>query len=120
MALAVADTGAAEAARLQAQARERQEELADPRNEVEERLRRADELDPDRRVPADGPQAGRADGPDGHAEHRADGHVGRADGHTDTLDGRADGGAHTHDGRGVHVAQEAHPAKRGTPRGATH
>ncbi|EYR63701.1 hypothetical protein N866_18765 [Actinotalea ferrariae CF5-4] len=70
LAQAEADTRSAEAARLQAQARERSDELSGPREDVQERLRRADELDPDRPTAADRDHDGAARGTDGvRGEH---------------------------------------------------
>lgn len=72
MAQAEADARAADAARLQAEAHERTTQVTGDRAEVDDRLRRADALDPD--VPTDGTPASHGDhvardrpvdGPDG-------------------------------------------------------
>lgn len=60
LAQADADARAAEAARLQTEAHERDRDLAGERSEIDERLRRADEIDPDAgdaTRPADAPVA---------------------------------------------------------------
>jgi FtsZ-interacting cell division protein ZipA len=68
LAQAEADRKAAEAARLQQEAQERSEQVGERRTHVEDRLRRADEVDPDH----PGPDAQRrGDDPDTEGRHRA-------------------------------------------------
>jgi FtsZ-interacting cell division protein ZipA len=72
LAQAEAQARAADAAQLQAQAQEHSQEVAGSRSEVEERLRRADEIDPD--VPGPGRTGVEHDGGTGaHRDPRSDG-----------------------------------------------